>query len=421
MTAMAVDPGQPVGHVVARAVAHLHADLDQLTHAPVWTMTEQESGHALVELTRLAARVAELELRVAVHADRIDVGSDIGATSTGSWWAHTSRLTRAEAHRNVKLATALDTRFERVRHGLAAGDVLTEQAQVIVRALEALPADLDAEIVTDAETTLVELAADHDAKALRILGRRILDVVAPDVAEAHEAKLLDAEERRAEQRMRFTMADDGHGSVHGRFTLPQLHAEMLKKALLALAAPKHVAAVDGTVGERLVTPERMGRAFAEYIERYPTKHTPQAGGVAATVVVTMTLEQLLGHSNAAALVDSGEVITAGTARRLACDAGIIPVVLAGASQPLDVGRQKRFHTKAQRIAMALRDGGCTAEGCDWPPGLCQAHHDPAWATGGGTNLEHGRLLCPRHHARAHDPAYQTTKLPDDTVAFHRRT
>ena len=112
---------------------------------------------------------------------------------------------------------------------------------------------------------------------------------------------------------------------------------------------------------------------------------------------------------------------AGEARRLACSAGIIPVVLGGPSEPLDVGRQRRFHTKAQQIAMGLRDQGCTVVGCDRPPAMCQAHHDIPWGTGGDTNLATGRLLCPRRHTLAHDHRYQTTTRPGGKVAFTRRT
>ena len=95
-------------------------------------------------------------------------------------------------------------------------------------------------------------------------------------------------------------------------------------------------------------------------------------------------------------------------------------MLGGKSQVLDLGRTRRFHTKSQRIAMALEQGGCTAEGCDWPPGLCHAHHEILWSLGGGTSVEHGLLLCPRHHARAHDPRYTMTKF-GGKVAFSRRT
>ena len=106
----------------------------------------------------------------------------------------------------------------------------------------------------------------------------------------------------------------------------------------------------------------------------------------ATIVVTMDLSTLMGGLKAASL-DTGETITGDQARRWACEAGIIPAVLGGKSQVLDLGRTRRFHTKCQRIAMALEQGGCTAEGCDWPPGLCHAHHEIPWSLGGGTSVE----------------------------------
>lgn len=195
---------------------------------------------------------------------------------------------------------------------------------------------------------------------------------------------------------------------------------MLKKALLALAAPRHRAAVDGEVGDRTPGPERLGRALCEYVERYPTDRLPRAGGVAATVVVTMTLDSLTGGMAAASL-DTGERLSAGQARRIACETGVIPAVLGGASEVLDLGRKRRFHTQGQRIALGLEQGGCTAEGCDWPPGLCHAHHDLPWGEGGRTSVRRGRLLCPRHHSRAHDPAFTMAKLPTGKLAFTQRT
>ncbi|MCW2772667.1 MAG: nuclease, partial [Nocardioides sp.] len=194
---------------------------------------------------------------------------------------------------------------------------------------------------------------------------------------------------------------------------------MLRKALLALAAPKHQAA-QGPLGERRPGPERMGRAFAEYIQRYPVDQLPHSGGLTATVVVTMGLDTLTGGLKAAQL-DTGERISPGLARRLACEAGIIPAVLGGPSEVLDIGRKARFHTAPMRIALTIRDGGCTADGCDWPPGLCHAHHDDLpWSKGGNTSAKDGRLLCPKHHTRAHDPTYTMTRLPGGKVSFTRR-
>jgi len=138
-------------------------------------------------------------------------------------------------------------------------------------------------------------------------------------------------------------------------------------------------------------------------------------------VVTIDLDTLTGKLHKAGILDTGERISPGQARRLACTGRIIPAVLNGTSQVLDVGRARRLFTKAQLLAMSLRDGGCVAEGCDWPPWLSHGHHWQRWTDGGPTDLTNGGLLCPRHHARAHDPAYETTRHPTGKVSFHRRT
>ena len=173
------------------------------------------------------------------------------------------------------------------------------------------------------------------------------------------------------------MWDDGHGKLHGRFTIDSaLTGAMLKKALYAFAAPKHRAATDGSLGERKPTPERLGQAFVELIRRYPAKKLPKAGGLNATVVVLMNLETLDGRLKAAHL-DTGETISPALARKIACEAGIIPAVLDGKSQVLDLGRKNRFYTEAQRIAKTIEAGGCEIEGCDEPPGRTHMHHlDP---------------------------------------------
>ncbi|WP_085872898.1 MULTISPECIES: HNH endonuclease signature motif containing protein [unclassified Nocardioides] len=415
---MATSTHNPPRHVISRAVVSMRAQVADLTDASVWSMDRDETASTLVACTELEAMVTELKLRVAAHADEAAVGESSGATSTAVWWAHATNQTRRDAIRQMGLAAALSAGHEPVRVALAAGDLVVEQAQVIVAAVEQLPADLDTGLVEQAERHLVAEAAHHDARTLRILGRRLFEVIAPEEADEREAKLLEREERAAQESLRFTMAEDGHGRVHGRFTLDALTGAMLKKALLAIAAPKHQA-TQGPLGERRPGPERMGRAFAELIQRYPVDQLPNTGGLNATVVVTMTLETLEGRLQAAHL-DTGEHLSPGLARRLACEAGIIPAVLGGPSEVLDVGRKTRFHTTPMRIAMALRDQGCTATGCDWPPGLCHAHHDHPWSKGGGTSAKDGRLLCPKHHTRAHDPSFTTTQQPDGKISFTRR-
>jgi hypothetical protein len=169
----------------------------------------------------------------------------------------------------------------------------------------------------------------------------------------------------------------------------------------------------------------MGQALCRLLERIPADRLPHAGGLSATVVVLLDHDKLVDGLGAAHL-DTGGRISAQLARRLACEAGIVPAVfrkvLGGPSAVLDLGRRARFHTEPQRLALMVRDRGCTAEGCDRPPGWCEAHHDHvSWAEGGGTSVERGRLLCRFHHGKAHSPAYEMVRLANGQVRFHRRT
>ena len=226
--------------------------------------------------------------------------------------------------------------------------------------------------------------------------------------------MLEAEEHAARAAASFTMVEDGHGRCHGRFTIPALHGQMLRKHLLAHAPTTEA-------GREQQTKHRLGEAFCEYVETRPAGSVGKAGGVCATVVVTMTLESLLGGLAAASL-DTGGRLSPGEARRLACRAGIIPAVLDGASQVLDLGRKRRFHTEPQRIALAHRDRGCTADGCDAPPGLCHAHHDQPWSRG-GTHRHPRPAGCsaPATTPSPTTPATRPTRSPTASSGSSRRT
>ncbi len=410
-------------HDVVAFARWLEADLATLSERPLWSMSTQQSEQALLSLTRVRGQVDALLMRVLRQAETVGAGMGTGATSTTNWWSHATRITRAEAHRTARLAKALEDHDE-VAQGLASGDLRTDQARVIADAVDELPDTVDDWVPAAATRFLLEKAGEHDAKDLRVLGRRVLEAVDPVAADAEEARRLESEEADALAAASFSMVDDGHGTCHGRFTIPSLHGAMLAKDLKARVAR---ACREGRAERRdedrppALTRHRMGRAFMDYIEARSAAPTPRTGGVSATVVVTMDLDTLLGGLAAASL-DTGSRISAGEARRIACRAGIIPVVLGGPSVPLDVGRKRRFHTEAQRLAMGIRDGGCTAAGCDAPPAMTEAHHDEVtWCEGGGTSVERGRLLCSPHHRRIHDPSFQHSLDKHGKVRFTRRT
>jgi hypothetical protein len=134
--------------------------------------------------------------------------------------------------------------------------------------------------------------------------------------------------------------------------------------------------------------------------------TGSVAGTAVTVCVTMTLESLLSGLGSTQIDGIDEPISARTARRLAANAEIIPVVLGSRSEPLDVGRSCRLYTEPQRRALAVRDGGCIWPGCDAPPGWCEVAHLVPWSRGGPTDLANGALMCAFHHRRFDNDGWQ---------------
>ena len=131
-----------------------------------------------------------------------------------------------------------------------------------------------------------------------------------------------------------------------------------------------------------------------------TNQLPDHGGQRPTVTVTLDYDTLTQQIGTATL-NTGEPISASAARRIACDARIIPAVLNTNAEVLDVGRSRRLFTGPLRHALNLRDQGCTFPACDRPPAWCDGHHIRSWLNGGPTSLNNAVLLCRRHHRAVH--------------------
>ena len=268
-----------------------------------------------------------------------------------------------------------------------------------------------------------------NAKRLRVAARRMLEVIDKELADAHESDELQREERRAEHETWLTCHDNGDGTHAGRFTIPSTYAKVLLAQLDRRTTPRRrTRTTSGTTSgspvvdesvpwEAMSWSEHLGLAFLELIDHLPTDGDHH---VAATLVVHLDLDALVSGIGAGTL-DNGERISAAEARRLACGAGIIPMVLGGESQPLDVGRERRLHTKAQRVALSHLHHTCAVAGCDRAFAWCEIHHRDPWSHGGPTDLDNALPLCGYHHRRAHDRTYDLRHHPDGSVRFRRRT
>jgi hypothetical protein len=393
--------GTGTGHPILGFLDLLEAGLDQVTDTPAWSLNAEEATQVITRLSADLARLAELEARSLTQAESLDLPGQLGARSLSDWLARTTRMTKSEAGRRTKLATALSC-HDQTREAVARGEVLPEQATAITAAVDDLDDDLAAEREV-AEKHLIEQAAHFDAYELRRLGEKLFEVLDPETAEAREAKRLAEQEERARKKAEITFRNGGDGTIRGNFVLPELQAEMFRKALQALAAPKHVRATEGAgaYDYEKPTPHKLGLAFMEYIERYPLDGLPKQGGLAATVVITAEAETFTQGAQTAGHTDKGTGVSPGQLLRLACEAKVFPAVMDKGGHVLDLGRGTRFHTPAQRLALLVEQKHCQHPSCDTPGAFCHVHHTQAWSNGGHTNTLDAVLLCPFHHHQAH--------------------
>lgn len=390
-------------------------------------VADDEIENAVSGTAVLEAQVAALKLVLLSEADRRRMAERTAATGTDAWAAKLTGSTRAVMAGGLWLARLLEERYQATRAAFAAGSISQAQARVIVKAAEKIPDTLSEQDRSLAQQELLGKAVSGmDPRRLRQAARRMLETVSKKAADKHEARQLSDEEKDAEVETWMSLHDRGDGTFEGRFVIPELHGHLLRNYLERLSAPRRLSrnkAGEPIVDETLSTAaptlnwsERLGAAFTELLEHLPTEG--HAGG-GATLLVHIGFGHLL-DGLASARLDTGAHISAGQARRLACNAGIIPVVLGGRSQPLDLGRERRLHSTAQRRALATRYDSCAAEGCDRPFAWTEIHHPNAWSEGGSTDLDNAVPLCGHHHRRAHDVRYHTTYPPTGEVRFRRR-
>ena len=102
-----------------------------------------------------------------------------------------------------------------------------------------------------------------------------------------------------------------------------------------------------------------------------------------------------------------------------CDTGTTDCTLDTDGNPLYLGREARLFTPAQKITLALRDGGCRIPGCDRPAHYCEAHHIDEYAKGGRTDIDRGILLCRFHHTTLHHHDWHITRHRLGDFTLHR--
>jgi Domain of unknown function (DUF222) len=120
------------------------------------------------------------------------------------------------------------------------------------------------------------------------------------------------------------------------------------------------------------------------------------------------------HTDTLCELSDASPIAVATARRLACDANIIPIVLNGHGIPLDVGRTQRLATPEQRAALRAMYRTCGVGDCDTNFDRCDIHHLNEWEhSNGPTDLHNLIPACSYHHHRAHEGRWHLELRPHD--------
>ncbi|MGC4941171.1 DUF222 domain-containing protein [Kribbella sp. DT2] len=387
--------GQGIPGRFLSAAWFIMVTMAQCDERPIWSMSGSEMLSALdtiqADLARLQTR--RLDLLAALEAN--GHATELGARDTTELIAVRHRLDRVDVRRDLRLANALH-RYPEVQAALPSS-LHPAQAEAIVTALERIPttAMVPVEDLRVAEQQLVEAAEVLTPNDLRKLAKRVRDTLDTDSPEPAEDRALAAE---------TLLLKPGDHGVEFRGYLAGPNAELFQTLIFAGAKP-HLTP-NGTRDPRSRGKRQADALTAVLTAAASTGTTaPAHGDIKPHITVTIALADLKAGTGVGTLA-TGTTLSAATIRRLACDAGIIPLVLGSNSEPLDVGTEHRFVTLAIRQTLNARDKGCVI--CAAPTAMCEAHHLIHWADGGPTTITNLALLCKAHHHAVHQGHYTLT-------------
>jgi hypothetical protein len=319
--------------------------------------------------------------------------------STGGWLREEMLLDPGAAARKLRVARQKD-KWPATEAAWRAGDLSEDHVDVIFKALGMVPA----EAVEIVEQALIEIARCSPPRDVAAALDQILLHCGVDDADSLAAR------RHATRGVTVAKTFGGTGSLAG--TLSAVLADKLTRAL------EHAGAPAGPEDDR-TRAQRFHDALETMTDHFlDTADMPRDdnGERAARVVVTIPLEALESRlTDAWGLLPSGAQIGPETARRLSCDAEVIPVVLGGRSV-LDIGLGRRTFAAHVRRAAIARDGDrCVFPSC--ANARIECHHIRHWAHGGASDLDNAAWLCAFHHYLVHERGWALRREPDGGYTF----
>jgi len=307
------------------------------------------------------------------------------------------------------------------------GEIGADHARTIRNVIRKIPDAVPAQERALAETTLARVATTATPEDVDRVGDRILAHLDPD------GTLPDERDRTRRRGLTLTRQDRaGMSTLTGCLTptaRAMLDAVLAKWARPGMNNPTDPDSPTGT-GDS-VAPAVLAAAAARDTRTEAQRNhdafeamarvlleTGTLGthrGLPATVLVTMTIDQLEHAAGGVATTATGGTLPIADALHLARRAHPVLVVFDHHGRPLHLGRERRLASADQRLALIAADGGCTRPGCDAPASRCAVHHVEDWAKGGRTDIDHLALACDACHAQVNDGPFGWTTITDPTT------
>ena len=355
---------------------------------------------ALTACEEMSRRLDRITVEAVAALSRRGVFAERGYKSPVAAVADLTGCERFEARRLVTAAdhviqrvgldgTVLPARLAATAEVFEAGRASLRHVEILARVLGSAAANrLSPGVWAGAEAVLADKASEYTPSELLSWGTELIEKLDQDGPEPDDQPAAAVNELTLSR-----FAGKPGGTIKGRFDDAALFDAI---ATLIDAHAKPLTAED-TRG----VPQRQAEALAD-ICGYVLDHgdVPECGGRKPHLNVLIRLEDLENRARAAVL-DFGGKLSPDSLRVLACDAAVVPIVMNGTGQPLDVGRATRTIPDGLRRAVAARDRGCAHPGCNRPVSWCEIHHVVPWEDGGPTSLDNLVMLCKAHHRQHH--------------------
>jgi hypothetical protein len=375
---------------------------------------------------RLRNELPLVDHRLITHADAADLPRQYCSATMTQFLVRILQLSHGEAAARVRAAAALGPRTTMLGEQVAPllpqlavlqrdGVVSAAKVQIVERAMHTLSRpSLNPQAVQTAEQLLTDQAPILAPAELHKFAQAVVNAADPDGPEPvddqlhHDRRYLELTQRR-----------DGMWQLHGK--LSNTVGAQLNAIVDPLTTPRSTAIEDedGTIiqiPDDRPAVQRLHDALEEACARLlKADDQPSVGGVPASVIVTITLQELLAKTGLAETAD-GTQLTPEQLLRIADEAEIWPTITDRHGVPLALGRSRRLASPGQTMALITRDAGCSFPGCSHPPSYCDRHHILDWTLGGLTDLDNLTLLCRYHHTHFAQKGWtcriNTDRLPE---------